>query len=67
VGLLRKKALALELGVSIRTISNWMAEGVIPHLKVGTLVFLDPEAVYNALKARDIPASCTTETKAESK
>lgn len=44
-----KRALARHFECSIRTIDNWMAEGIIPYLKVGRLVRFRIDAVEASL------------------
>ena len=47
-----KKALALELGVSIRLIEKWTQIGVIPALRIGTrLTRYELSRVIEALRA----------------
>jgi hypothetical protein len=51
--LLKKKPLAVLLGVSSRTIDNWVAQRIIPYLAPSPRLHLfDPEAVRIALAAR---------------
>ena len=51
--LLKKKNLAALLGVSARTIDNWVAQRVIPYIATSPRMHLfDVEAVRSALKAR---------------
>ena len=38
VGLLRKRELARQLGISKRTLDVWMAQGRVPFLKIGRSV-----------------------------
>jgi hypothetical protein len=51
--LLKKKPLAALLGVSSRTIDNWVAQRVIPYLATSPRMHLfDVEAVRTALQKR---------------
>ena len=51
--LVKKKALAATLGVSVRTVDNWVAQRLIPYLATSPRLHLfDPEAVRSALVAR---------------
>jgi hypothetical protein len=53
VTLLKKKPLALLLGVSSRTIDAWVAQRLIPYLAPSSRLHLfDPVAVMSALAAR---------------
>lgn len=53
----KKRALAKEVGVSLRTIDSWMAERKIPYLKVGGVVRFNPEAVWKALGRFEVRAA----------
>lgn len=46
---LKKKEIAIYCNVSTRTINNWMARRIIPHIRIGSNVLFDPEKVDNAL------------------
>lgn len=46
---LNKVQLAKEIGVSQRTISNWMQQRKIPYIKVGGRVLYSLERVLGAL------------------
>lgn len=51
--LLKKKALALQLGVSVRTIDEWVAKRIIPFIAASRRLHLfDLAAVRKALEAR---------------
>jgi hypothetical protein len=51
--LVKKKVLAATLGVSVRTVDNWVAQRLIPYLAPSPRLHLfDPEAVKSALAAR---------------
>ena len=51
--LVKKKTLAATLGVSVRTVDNWVAQRLIPYLAPSPRLHLfDPEAVRIALAAR---------------
>tara|TARA_A100001037_G_scaffold303183_1_gene336580 strand:- start:657 stop:920 length:264 start_codon:yes stop_codon:yes gene_type:complete len=47
--LVRKREIAEILGVSVRTIENWMNERRIPYLKVDRIVLFDPEKAKRAI------------------
>jgi excisionase family DNA binding protein len=38
------------LGVSVRTLRNWMSMRIIPFYKIKRIILFDPEAVEAALK-----------------
>lgn len=49
--LIKKKELAKRLSVSTRTIDNWVARRIIPHIRVGPRFYLyDFEAVLAAIR-----------------
>ena len=51
--LVKKKILAATLGVSVRTVDNWVAQRLIPYLAPSPRLHLfDPEAVRCALTTR---------------
>jgi len=51
--LVKKKILAETLGVSVRTVDNWVAQRLIPYLAPSPRLHLfDPDAVRTALAAR---------------
>lgn len=51
--LVKKKVLAATLGVSVRTVDNWVAQRLIPYLATSPRLHLfDPQAVRAALTAR---------------
>ena len=51
--LVRKKTLAKLLGVSVRTIDQWVAQGSIPYLAPSRRLHLfHPEQVRKALESR---------------
>jgi hypothetical protein len=53
IPLLKKKPLALLLGVSSRTIDNWVAQRAIPYIAASPRMHLfEPEAVKRALKTK---------------
>jgi excisionase family DNA binding protein len=47
--LVREKEMAELLSVSERTVRNWRAGGVIPHIRVGYCVLYDPQRVVDCL------------------
>jgi len=51
--LVKKKALAATLGVSVRTVDDWVAKRLIPFLAVSPRLHLfDPSAVRKTLDHR---------------
>ena len=51
--LVKKKALAVMLAVSVRTIDNWVAQRLIPFLAPSPRLHLfDPDGVKRALATR---------------
>ena len=53
IPLLKKKPLALLLGVSSRTIDNWVAQRAIPYIAASPRMHLfELESVKQALKAK---------------
>jgi excisionase family DNA binding protein len=46
----RKKEMAAILGVSLRTLENWMAARIIPYQKIGKVVSFNPETVKTAIE-----------------
>lgn len=51
--LLKKKSLAAQLGVSVRTIDNWVAKRVIPFIAASPRLHLfDANAVRQALASK---------------
>jgi len=51
VGLLRKRELAQQLGISKRTLDVWMAQGRVPFLKIGRSVRFRLSDVLEKLNA----------------
>ena len=51
-GHVRKSDMARFMGVSIRTIETWMAEGFIPYHKINKIVTFDPLKVKEAISSR---------------
>jgi hypothetical protein len=43
---------------SLRTFREWQAKGIIPYLKIGRLVFFNPEEVRHALNKRCRVEAC---------
>ncbi len=51
--LVKKRELAAMIGVSARTVDNWVAQRLVPHLAITSRLHLfDPAAVKKALSAR---------------
>ena len=46
-----KQQLAEELGVSVRTITNWQRRRVLPFTKIGRVVRFDVDRCHEALRA----------------
>ncbi len=46
---LKYTEMAKELGVSVRTLKGWVADRVVPYIKIRRLVFFEPEKVGAAL------------------
>ena len=38
----------------IRSVRSWTASRIIPHVRIGHLVFYDPEAVWTTLEKRTV-------------
>ena len=51
-GHVRKSDMARFMGVSVRTIETWMAEGLIPYHKINKVVTFDPLKVKEAISSR---------------
>ena len=49
--LLTKRELAGLFNVSLRTVSNWMQRGVVPFIRIQSVVRFDREAVRKAVEA----------------
>jgi excisionase family DNA binding protein len=47
----RPREMARMLGVSLRTLQNWMAQRGLPHMRIGRMVLLDPHAVQQWLQS----------------
>ena len=52
MNLINKKQMPQKLGVTPRTLENWMNEGFVPYIKIGRCVRYDLEDVMAALKRR---------------
>ena len=52
MGLINKKQLARQIGVTPRTIESWMRLGHVPYMKIGRSVRFDQEDVLRSLKRR---------------
>lgn len=64
---LSKEALSDVLGVSIRTIENWVNEGILPApTKLGNRVYWHPNAFYTWLDRRLSAAPAMTEVAQDS-
>ena len=48
----RKNEMASIMGVSVRTIENWMARRIIPYHKINKVVTFDPLKVKEAISSR---------------
>jgi DNA-binding transcriptional regulator YiaG len=48
----RKIEMASIMGVSVRTIENWMAQRIIPYHKINKVVTFDPLKVKEAISSR---------------
>lgn len=48
--IIRKAELADKLQVSVRTIDNWMASGIIPFIKINRVRLFDLERVMASLE-----------------
>jgi len=54
---INKKQMATRLGVTCRTVSSWMAKGLVPYRKLGRLVRFSWPEVCEHLKSRSQPAA----------
>lgn len=48
----RKSEMARIMGVSVRTIENWMIQRMIPYQKINKIVTFDPVQVRNVINAK---------------
>ena len=48
--MLNKKELAVKLKVTVRTIENWQADGLLPYLKISSVVLFHWPDVLEHLK-----------------
>jgi len=48
----RKREMARILGVSVRTLDNWMAARIIPYQKIGKVVSFNPDSVRAAIERK---------------
>jgi phage terminase Nu1 subunit (DNA packaging protein) len=48
----RKKDMARILGVSVRTLENWMTARIIPYQKIGKVVSFNPDSVRAAIERK---------------
>jgi|TARA_A100001011_G_C13594888_1_gene549761 phage terminase Nu1 subunit (DNA packaging protein) len=48
----RKYEMARIMGVSVRTIENWMIQRMIPSQKINKIVTFDPVQVRNTINAK---------------
>ena len=53
--LYRTNEIADLLGVSPRTISNWVRDKVIPYFKIGKTLRFDPAKVLKVLNKYEVP------------
>jgi hypothetical protein len=51
-GFIDEKRLLAKLPVSRRTLGNWKAKGIIPHIKIGRRCLYDWASVHGALLRR---------------
>jgi excisionase family DNA binding protein len=49
--LLTKREVAELFRVSLRTVSNWMRCGIVPFIRIGSVVRFDRDAVRKAVEA----------------
>jgi excisionase family DNA binding protein len=47
---LRYPDMAEELGISLRTLKNWVADRLIPYVKINRVVLFEPAKVRAALE-----------------
>ena len=53
MNLVKKPELAKMLGVSVRTVDNWVARRIVPYIAISPRLHLfDPEAVKRALEGK---------------
>jgi excisionase family DNA binding protein len=60
-GFLTRQGVADRLGVSLRVVDKWLANGLLPYLKLGRAVRIDPADVDEFLANHRRPLT-TTET-----
>ena len=48
----RKKEMSKILGVSVRTLENWMQARIIPYQKIGKVVSFNPDSVRAAIERK---------------
>ncbi|MBL6845192.1 MAG: helix-turn-helix domain-containing protein [Verrucomicrobiae bacterium] len=48
----RKNEMARIMGVSVRTIENWMVQRLIPYQKINKVVTFDPVEVRKAINTK---------------
>ena len=48
----RKREMARILGVSVRTLENWMTARIIPYQKIGKVVSFNPDSVRAAIERK---------------
>lgn len=51
-----KKQTAMRLQVSVRGLENWIRRGMVPAIRVGRRVLIDPAALDRALAERTVNA-----------
>lgn len=54
--LLTTREMAASVGVTTRTIQNWVREGMISYFKIGKLIRFDPKRVSQDLEVFEISA-----------
>lgn len=54
--LLTTREIAAVVGVSTRTIQNWVRKGMISHIKIGRLIRFYPKRVLQDLEIYERPA-----------
>jgi hypothetical protein len=47
---MRPAEYAVSLGISHRTLRSWLVLGVVPHVKIGRVILIDPLKAKSALQ-----------------